>query len=115
MNYTFEILGVSPILYFFNHQQEIIQAEPHRAEYLGSPKCTLDAFLESVETVPPKRGWNLEEVLDTIIDFWLNNSDNIQYWNKRLKDAGKENLVVARVADIKALRAEFDSLLGQNF
>ncbi|MBD2740209.1 hypothetical protein [Coleofasciculus sp. FACHB-1120] len=115
MNYTFEILGVSPILYFFNHQQEIIQTAPQRAEYLGSPKCTLDAFLESVEMVPPKRGWNLEEILDTMVDFWLNNSDNIQYWNKRLKDAGKENLLVARVADLKALRAEFDSLLGQNF
>ncbi|MBD1901753.1 hypothetical protein NDI44_02630 [Trichocoleus sp. DQ-A3] len=114
MNYTFEILGVSPILYFFNHQQEIIQTDPHRAEYLGSPKCTLDAFLESVEAVPPKRGWNLEEILHTMVDFWLNNSDNIQYWNKRLKDAGKENLLVARVADLKALKAEFDSLLGQN-
>ncbi|MBD1833910.1 hypothetical protein NDI37_06980 [Funiculus sociatus GB2-A5] len=114
MKYTFEILGVSPVLYFFNHQQEIIQKDPSiGVEYLGTPKCTLDAFLESVEVVPPKRGWDLEEVLNTVVDFWVNNSENIQYWNKRLKDAGRENLLVARVADFNSLKAEFESLFGE--
>lgn len=102
MKYTFEILGISPVLYFFNQQQEIIQKSPQSGvEYLGTHKCTLDALLESVETVPPNRGWDLERVVDTVIDFWVNNSESIRYWKARLKDAGSENLLVARLADIK--------------
>jgi hypothetical protein len=46
-----------------------------------------------------------------MIDFWMHNSDRIQYWKKRLADAGNENLLIGRVADIKGLRAKFDSLL----
>jgi hypothetical protein len=112
MQYTFDLLGVSPVLYFFNQQQEIIHQHPDAGvEYLGAYKCTLDAFLESVETVPPKRGWDLDQVVETMIDFWMHNSDRIQYWKKRLADAGNENLLIGRVADIKGLRAKFDSLL----
>jgi hypothetical protein len=51
-------------------------------------------------------------VVDTVVKFWLNNSDSIQYWKNRLSDAGRDNLLVARVADIKSLKAEFESLLG---
>lgn len=115
MKYTFEILGISPVLYFFNQQQEIIQKTPRPdVEYLGTHKCTLDALLKSVETVVPKRGWDLERAVDTVVDFWVNNSDSIRYWKARLNDAGSENLLVARLADIKSLRAEFESLLGKN-
>lgn len=115
MNYTFEILGVSPVLYFFNQQQEIIHKTPKAGvEYLGAYKCTLDAFIESVETVPPKPGWELDEVVGTMIEFWVKNSDSIGYWKGRLADAGKENLLVGRLADIKGLQAEFESLLGKN-
>lgn len=115
MKYTFEILGVSPVLYFFNHQQEIISKKPAAGvEYVGTYKCTLDAFLESVEDVPQKRGWDLEQLVETVIDFWVHNSDNVGYWKKRLQDAGNENLVVARIADLKSLQAEFESLFGLN-
>lgn len=115
MDYTFELLGVSPILYFFNQQQEIIQKTPQaRVEYLGSYKCTLDAFLESVETVSPERGWDFDRVVKTMVNFWLNHSDNIHYWKVRLADAGAESVLVARLADVKGLQQQFESLLGNN-
>jgi len=115
MKYTFEILGISPVLDFFNHQQKILQKSPAEGiEYLGTYQCTLDAFLESVETVPPKRGWELDQVVDTVIQFWMNHSEPIRYWKARLGDAGHDNLLVARVADLQSLQAEFESLLGNN-
>ncbi len=115
MEYTFEILGISPVLYFFNQQQEIITKTPRLGmEYLGTHQCTLDALLKSIETVPPKRGWDLEQLVDTVIDFWMNNADSIRYWKARLNDAGSENLLVSRVADLNSLRAEFESLFGKN-
>jgi len=52
--------------------------------------------------------------VDTVIQFWMNHSEGIRYWKARLNDAGKENLLVARVADIQSLKAEFESLLGNN-
>ena len=114
MNYTFEILGVSPTLTFFNQQQELLQQQqPSGVEYLGNRKCTLDAFVASVETVSGDRGWDVDRVVDTVISFWMNNSDSIQYWKHRLQDAGSENLLVARVGDIKSLQAAFESLLGE--
>ncbi|AFZ57402.1 hypothetical protein H6G54_26025 [Anabaena cylindrica FACHB-243] len=116
MTYSFDIVGVSPVLYFFNHQQQSWEKnQPEGVEYLGTQTCTLDAFLESVESVPPIGSWNLDQVLDTVIQFWVNNAESIQYWQARLKDAGRDNLLVARVADIKALQAEFESLLGRNW
>jgi len=112
MTYTFEVLGVSPILHFFNHQQEIIQKQLEPGvEYIGSYRCTLDSFIQSVETVPPKRNWDLDQVVETVVDFWMNNSEKIQLWKHRLEDAGHENLVVARIADLQALRATFESLI----
>lgn len=115
MKYTFEILGISPVLDFFNHQQKYHQrGSSVGIEYLGTYQCSLDAFLKSVETVSPKRGWELDRVVDTVIQFWLNHSEPIRYWTERLKDAGQENLLVARVADIQSLKVEFESLLGNN-
>lgn len=115
MKYTFELLGISPILDFFNHQQKLIDKIPSIGiEYLGTHACTLDAFLDSVETVPPKRGWDMDSVVDTVIQFWLNNSEPIRYWKARLDDAGHDNLLVARISDMKSLRSEFESLLNQN-
>lgn len=115
MKYTFSILCVSPLLSFFNHQQEIIQQRSHTGvEYLGAYKCTLDAFIQSIETVPPKGEWNLDQVVSTVVDFWMNNSDSIRYWKDRLQDAGNDNILVARVADINSLKSAWESLLGEN-
>ncbi|BAY61800.1 hypothetical protein NIES22_18670 [Calothrix brevissima NIES-22] len=114
MKYTFDIVGVSPVLHFFNQQQQSqSQSQPQGIEYLGSHICTLDAFLESLETIPTKWGWELDRVVDTVIQFWLHNSDSINYWKRRLTDAGRDNLLVARVADFTALQAEFESLLNR--
>lgn len=112
MKYTFEVLGVSPILHFFNHQQEIIQKQPEPSvAYVGSYRCTLDSFIQSIETVPLKPSWDLDQVVETVVDFWMHNSEKIQLWKHRLEDAGKESLIVARVADLQALRATFESLI----
>jgi hypothetical protein len=115
MKYTFDIVGVSQILHFLNHQQQTLQKPQHQGvEYVTTHTCTLDAFIESVEPVPPKWGWDQDEVVGTVIDFWMKNSESIRYWKARLKDAGKDNLLVARVADIKALQAELEYLLDDN-
>lgn len=113
MQYTFDLVGVSTVLYFFNHQHQAKQKSQRRGvEYLGIHKCTLDAFLESLETIPAKSEWHLDQVVDSVVKFWMNNSDSIGYWKARLNDAGRENLLVARVADIKGLKSELESLLG---
>lgn len=112
MKYSFEIVGVSPILSFFNHQQE-----PHPnqgAEYIGAYRCTLDAFIQSVESVPIRRSWNLDQVVDTVIKFWLTNADQIHHWKRCLEEAGSHNLLVARVADLEALRTEFEFLFDND-
>lgn len=109
-NFIFDIVGVSPILQFFNHQQSAQQ--PNRgAEYLAAYHCTLDAFIESAEAMPMRQGWQLDRVVDSVITFWLNNADQIEHWKRRLGDAGSENLLIARVADVDALKTEFESLL----
>ena len=113
MQYTFEILGVSPILHFFNQQQKLQAEQDLSVEYLGNRKCTLDVFVESVENVSVNRGWKVDKVVETVINFWMKNSESIQYWNYRLKDAGQENILVARVGDIKSLRQSFELLLNK--
>jgi hypothetical protein len=116
MKYSFDILGVSPVLQFFNHQQQSLQKSQNQGvEYIGSNTCTLDALLESVEPVLPKWGWETDQVVDTVIQFWLNNSESIHYWKRRLRDAGRDNLLVTRLADVEALRSEFESLFSQNW
>lgn len=114
MEYTFEILGISPILHFFNQQYTLgKKTEKIGVEYLCTRRCTLDALIASIEKVP-RQNWNLDRVVDTVVNYWLNNADNIQYWRARLHDAGNENILVSRVADFKSLEAEFESLLGED-
>lgn len=113
MSYTFEILGVSPILHFFSYQQELSQQPKTGVEYLSSYKCTLDALLQTVETVPRDRGWNLDEAVDTVIDFWMKNLDSVHHWKRRLEDAGEQSLLISRLANFKALQSEFEQLLHQ--
>lgn len=112
MSYTFDFVGITPVYSFFSHQHDRTNSDPaQRAEYLASHRCTLDAFLSSIETVPQRRGWDLDPIVDTVINFWVNNAEQVRHWKQRLDDAGTENLLVARVANFKALRAEFESLL----
>jgi hypothetical protein len=115
IKYSFNLVGVSPVLYFFNHhQQSLVKPQHQGIEYLGTHTCTLDAFLASIEPIPVKWGWNLDQVVDTVIEFWMNNAESINYWKSRLNDAGHDSLLVARVADLNYLPSELESLLGKN-
>lgn len=113
MKYTFELLGVSPLLSFFNQQQNLAQ-QPSQGgvEYVANAKCTLDKFVNSVEEVSPSRGWDLDEVVETVIHYWMNNEESVRYWKERLEDAGTNNLLVARVGDVKGLQTTFELLLS---
>lgn len=112
MEYTFDLVGVSPTLSFFNYQQEIQQHPTQGAQYLGTYQCTLDALIQSVETVPASRGWHLDAVIDTVINFWINNAELVGHWKQRLEDAGSGSLLVARLADLNSLKSEFESLFS---
>jgi hypothetical protein len=112
MDYTFDILGVSPVLYFFNQQQKRQQKRIAGVEYIATYKCSLDALIQSVENVADRGSWDLDKLVDSVISFWMQNSDGIEYWQQRLKDAGRENLLVGRVADVNSLRTEFELLLS---
>jgi hypothetical protein len=113
MKYNFNLLGVSPILDFFSHQQ--VQSDrqlPGGAAYVASQQCRLDAFIQSVEEVSPPRGWDVDEAVEAVIQYWLDNAEGVAHWQDRLRHAGAENLLVARVADLKAMKLELDALIG---
>ncbi|MEB3279349.1 MAG: hypothetical protein VKK42_10570 [Lyngbya sp.] len=114
MKYAFDFVGISTVLSFFYQQQELKEKSLNDVEYLGHHQCKLDTFLSSVETVSQQKNWNIDEVVDSVIGFWVNNSDSIQYWKSRLEDAGRDSLLVARVGDIKSLRTTFESLLNES-
>ncbi|MCL6436561.1 MAG: hypothetical protein K6T90_20610 [Leptolyngbyaceae cyanobacterium HOT.MB2.61] len=113
MEFTFEILGVSPVLQFFNYQQEVLEHKPPTGvAYLGSYKCTLDALIETVETVTPSREWELDRVVEAVISFWMNNMEAVRHWQQRLENADGQNILVSRLADLKSLQLEFERLLN---
>lgn len=115
MHYSFNIIGVSPLLSFFNHQLDAQQSHDYSgAEYIGAYRCTLDAFLGSIDTLPQKRGWDLDKAVDTVISFWLNHGTQVKRWQERLDDAGAESVVVGRLATMHSLRSELESLLEKD-
>lgn len=115
MKYTFDILGVSPVLLFFQQQQELIKTSPAKGvEYITTSKCTLDSFIHSVEPISSDRGWDVNEVIAAILQFWMHSSEIICYWKSRLEDAGSENLLVARVANLNGLQQELEFILKKN-
>jgi hypothetical protein len=110
MNYSFDIVGVTPTLQFFNYQQKIEQTPKRSKAYLGSYCCTLDAFIEATNLVHHKPDWNWDEVVSSIVDFWLNQEDSIRHWKQELEQSGSDSLLVARVANLKSLRSELEHL-----
>ncbi|MEB3274575.1 MAG: hypothetical protein ACO4AI_11725 [Prochlorothrix sp.] len=113
MTFSFDLLGVSPMLDFFHHQQNQRNREQSGgAAYVGTHECTLDSFIRSVEEVTPDRGWNIDEAVDAVIQYWMRNEQHVRHWHDRLRDAGQENLLVGRLADVKALRIELEALVG---
>ena len=112
MSYNFEIIGITPVLTFFNYQQQL-ENDPQRSKaYLGSYFCTLDAFIESTQMIPQKPQWNWDEVVKTMIDFWLSHEDSIKQWKQELDNSHNDNLIIARVANVEALRQEFEHLFS---
>ena len=114
MSYHFDIVGVSPVLDFFYYQQKVEQ-DPNRSKaYLGSYECTLDSFIQSTDMIPEKPNWNWDKVIDTIVDFWLTQEQEIQKWRKTFAVLvpQPEMLIVGRIANVKLLREEFRSLFN---
>ncbi|NCO73654.1 MAG: hypothetical protein GW795_12505 [Cyanobacteria bacterium] len=111
MSYSFDIVGVTPILDFFYYQQQV-EKNPNRSKaYLGSYQCSLDGFIKSIQVIPEKPQWNWDEVIESIIDFWLHQEETIETWKQTLENSHPQNLIIARVANVKWLRQEFQSLL----
>lgn len=113
MNYTFEIIGITPILTFFDYQQKLEQDKNRSKTYLGSYQCSLDGFIESVDTIPKKPDWNWDDVVGSMVAFWLKNEAKVRYWQQRFNPVPKEAIIVAKVANIDALRLELESLLDE--
>ena len=113
MAYNFEIIGIMPILTFFNHQQAT-ETNPKRSKaYLGSYHCTLDAFIESTQMIPQKPQWDWDKVIETTIDFWLKHEQTIKHWKLQLDNTNRENLIVARITNFDLLRDELENLLQE--
>ncbi|HHP7230084.1 MAG TPA: hypothetical protein ACFCUY_04410 [Xenococcaceae cyanobacterium] len=111
MSYNFEIIGITPVLTFFNYQQEL-ETNPRRSKaYVGSYHCTLDAFIESTKMIPQKPEWDWDKVVETIIDFWLKHENAVKQWKSELDSVEADNLIIARVANLSALRSELEQLL----
>ncbi len=113
MSYSFDIVGVTPVLDFFYHQQNVEQNPRRSKAYLGSYQCTLDSFIQSTEAIPQKPDWDWDQVVESMIDFWFKHEETIQDWKQELENNNSENLLVARVANVKWLRHEFQYLLNE--
>lgn len=111
MSYFFDIIGTTSVLNFFNYQQKIEQNKQRGSAYLGSYKCSLDSFIESVDNIPKKLDWDWDDVVGSIVDFWLKNEDKVLYWQNNFNSTDLEMVIVARVGEIETLRCEFESLL----
>jgi hypothetical protein len=111
MTYSFDIVGITPILTFFNYQQEV-ENSPQRAKtYLPSYDCSLDAFIKSTEIIPNKPDWNWDEVVETMVKFWLENEPIIKQWKNQLQSVSNDSFLVARVANFNLLRRDFETII----
>jgi hypothetical protein len=112
MAYSFELLGVTPLLDFFNYQQKNEQ-NPHRPKaYVGSYVCTLDSFIDAMDMIPKKPEWNWDEVVESMVKFWIQHEETIRLCELELTENKQEEpqLVIGRVANLEALRHEFEYL-----
>ena len=113
MSYYFDIVGVSPVLDFFYYQEKV-ERNPHRSKaYLGSYRCTLDSFIQSTELVKEKPDWNWDQVVESIINFWLTQEREVEKWQNTFTSLPEEKIIVGRVANVQLLRNEFSSLLDE--
>ena len=113
MSYYFDIVGVLPILDFFYYQQTVEQNPNRSKAYLGSYQCTLDSFIQSTEMIREKPDWNWDQVIESIVQFWLTQEQEIEKWKETFVSPQEEILIIGRVANVQLLRKEFRSLLGE--
>jgi hypothetical protein len=113
MSYTFDIIGVTPVLTFLDYQHSVEHHRQRSKAYLGSHRCSLDAFIRSTEMIPQKPEWDWDEVAAAMVSFWLRHEESIQRWKNELEGVGRDNLLVARVANLALLRTEFELLLKE--
>jgi hypothetical protein len=111
MNYTFDILGVTSVCTFFQYQQDVEQNPERSRAYVASYSCTLDGLIQGTEAIIKRPNWNWDEVVQTMVNFWLRHESAIQQWKEELILLGEDNLLVGRVANVERLRQEFESLL----
>ncbi|MGK7954295.1 MAG: hypothetical protein AB4063_03375 [Crocosphaera sp.] len=112
MNYFFDIIGTTSVLTLFNYQQQVEQKENRGTAYLGSHECSLDGFIESINTIPKKTDWDWDDVVGSIVNFWLKNEEQVRYWQSNFDPVDLDTVIVARVGEVEALRCEFESLLN---
>ncbi|WP_017660399.1 hypothetical protein [Baaleninema simplex] len=112
MTYTFdfEIVTVTPVLNFFNHQQEHENNPKRSRAYLGSYDCSLDGFVRSMELVHEKPDWDWDEVVRAIVNFWLEREERVRHWKTIFQKSEDDCIVVGRVANYNRLRQEFELL-----
>ncbi len=111
MSYNFDIIGISPVLQFFDQQQREEKTPNRSKAYLGSYCCTLDAFIEATQEVHRKPDWDWDAIVNSMVAFWLSRENDIRHWQQELENAtGGNNLVVGRVVNYNSLRNEFESL-----
>lgn len=110
MTYTFDIIGTAPVLQFFNHQQRHELTHQRSHAYVGSYQCTLDAFIQATELVYRKPAWDWDAVVQTMVNFWLTQGDQINHWKTTLQGTEPQTLIVGRVTNFDMLRNEFETL-----
>jgi hypothetical protein len=110
MSYSFKIIGVSPLLAFFNYQQQMEQNPRRSKAHLGSYECTLDGFIQSTDLIPRKPDWDWDAVINAMVNFWLKQEDDINFWQQELQKSQKESIIVARVVNFEAMRQEFEDV-----
>jgi hypothetical protein len=113
MSYSFDIIGIAPVLQFFNHQQRVETTRDRSQAYLGSYCCTLDAFIAATEAVHRRPDWDWDAIVSTIVAFWLSQETDIRHWKQQFAAVqGSQNLIVARVVNYDSLRHEFETLFA---
>ncbi|MGF1568207.1 MAG: hypothetical protein ACFCVD_09045 [Nodosilinea sp.] len=111
MGYSFDIIGITPILQFFHHQQRV-ETHPDRSQaYLGSYGCTLDAFINATQSVHRRPNWDWDAIVSTMVEFWLSHEDDVRHWRQQFRASqGRDHLIIARVVNYASLRHELETL-----
>lgn len=113
MSYNFDIIGISPVLQFFNHQQRL-ETHPNRSQaYLGSYSFTLDALIEATQSIHRRPNWDWDAIVGKMVEFWLSQEDDVRHWKSQFEAVqGGDNLIVARVINYDSLRHELETQFG---